>query len=56
VDSVGVNLCRNVWIQSFLLLLRSSVSVCVGVLSKLLFVGVYNWCHSVWSLLFSSTL
>jgi hypothetical protein len=48
VDSVGVRSCRNVWMQSFLLLLRSSLS------SRNLFLSsVHNWCQSLLSLLFS---
>jgi hypothetical protein len=39
VDSVGVRPCRNVWLQSFLLLLRS---FCVAVLSILLLSGICN--------------
>jgi hypothetical protein len=52
--SVGVSPCRNVWMQSFLLLLRSCLSSCVAVLSNLLLSGVRNWCQLLWSLLFSS--
>jgi hypothetical protein len=55
VDSVGLNPCRNVWMQSFLLLLRSSLSSCVAALSKVLLVGVHSQCHSLWRLPFSST-
>jgi hypothetical protein len=54
VDSVGVRPCRNVWMQSFLLLLRSCLSFCVAVLSHLLLSVVRNRCQSLRSLLFSS--
>jgi hypothetical protein len=40
VDSVGVRPCRNVRMQSFLLLLKCSFSSCVAVLSNLLLSGV----------------
>jgi hypothetical protein len=40
VDSVGVRPCRNVWMQSFLLL--SSSSSFVAVLINLLLLGIYN--------------
>jgi hypothetical protein len=54
VDSVGVRPCRNVWIQSFLLLLRSCLSSCVAVLSNLLLSSIRNQCQPLQSLLFSS--
>jgi hypothetical protein len=54
VDSVGIRPCSNAWMQSCLLLLRSSLSSCVAVLSNLLFSDVLNQCQSLWSLLFSS--
>jgi hypothetical protein len=53
VDSVGVRPCRNVWMQSFLSLLRSCLSSCVAVLSNLLLSGVRNRCQPLRSLLFS---
>jgi hypothetical protein len=40
VDYVGVRPCRNVWMQSFLFLLRSCLSSCVAVLSNFLLSGV----------------
>jgi hypothetical protein len=40
VDSVGVRICMNVWMQSFLLLLKSSLCSSVSVLSNLLLSGV----------------
>jgi hypothetical protein len=51
VDSVGVRLCRNVRMQSFLLLL-STLSSCVVVLSNLLLSGVPNRCHFLLNFLF----
>jgi hypothetical protein len=42
VDSVGVRLCGNVWMQSFLLLLRSCLSSYDAVLSNLLLSDVCN--------------
>jgi hypothetical protein len=54
VDSVGVRLCRNVWMQSFLLLLRSCFSSCVALLSNILLSGVYSRYQHLRSLLFSS--
>jgi hypothetical protein len=56
VDSVGVRSCRNVWMQSFLLLMRSCLSSCVSVLSNLLLSGVRNLCQRLQSLRFSSIL
>jgi hypothetical protein len=52
VDSVGVRPCRNVWMQSFLLL-RSCLSSCVAVLSNCLLSGACNRCPLLWSLLSS---
>jgi hypothetical protein len=54
VHSVGVSPCRNVWMQSLLLLLRSSLNSCVVVLHNLLLAGVSNQCHFLWSLFSSS--
>jgi hypothetical protein len=51
VDSVGVRPCRNVWMQSFLLLLRSCLSSCVAVLSNLLLSVVRNQCQPLQRLL-----
>jgi hypothetical protein len=53
VDSVGVRPCRNVWMQSFLLLLRGCLSSCVAMLSNLLLSGVRNRCQPLRSLLSS---
>jgi hypothetical protein len=54
MDSVGpCSPCRNVWMQSFLLLL-SSLSSYVTALRNLLLSGVPYRCHSLWSLLFPS--
>jgi hypothetical protein len=50
VDSFGVAPCRNVWMQSFLLSLWSSLTSCVAVLSNLLLSGVK---HSPLELSFS---
>jgi hypothetical protein len=46
MDSVGVRPCRNLWMQSFLFLLRTCLSSWVAVLS--------NLCQSLQSLPFSS--
>jgi hypothetical protein len=50
MDSLGVTPYKNVWMQSFLLLL-SSLSSCVAVLSNIMFSGVCNWYQSLQSLL-----
>jgi hypothetical protein len=47
VDSIEVRSCRNVWMLSFLLLLRSCLSSCVAVLSNLLLSGVRNLFRSL---------
>jgi hypothetical protein len=54
VDSVGVRTGRNVWMQSFLLLLRSCLSSCAAALSNILLSGVRSQCQPLRSLLFSS--
>jgi hypothetical protein len=45
VDSVGVRPYRNVWTQSYLLLLRSCLSSCVTVLSNHLLSHVSTQCQ-----------
>jgi hypothetical protein len=53
MKSVAVRPCRNVWMQSFLLLLRSCLSSCVAVLSNLLLSGVRNRFQPLRSRIFS---
>jgi hypothetical protein len=54
VGSVGVRPCWNVWMQSFLFLLRSCLSFFVAVLTNPLLSGVRSRCQPLQSLLFPS--
>jgi hypothetical protein len=54
VDAVCVSPCRNVWVLSFLLSWRSSLSSCVAALSNLFLAGVRKRSLSLRSLLRSS--
>jgi hypothetical protein len=51
-DSVGVRPCRNVWMQSLLLLWSRSLSCWVAAVSNLLPAGVRKLCQSLRSLNF----
>jgi hypothetical protein len=55
MDYVDVSPRRNVWVQPFLLSLRSSLTSCVAALSNFLLAGVPRRCHSRRNLLSSST-
>jgi hypothetical protein len=47
-----VDSCKNIWMQSFLLSWRSSLSSCAAALNSLLLEGVCTRRHSPWSVLF----